>query len=60
MEIVSSSHEYIRKSSNDIEFVVNVPADGEEKVCFEYRIDKRIEITWKNSIMRTPLSGVSY
>ena len=46
-EIVSSSHEYIRKSSNDIEFVVNVPADGEEKVCFEYRIDKRIEITWK-------------
>ena len=33
-EIVSSSHEYIRKSSNDIEFVVNVPADGEEKVCF--------------------------
>ncbi|NLO82050.1 MAG: DUF4139 domain-containing protein [Clostridiales bacterium] len=46
-EMVSSSHDYVKKSSDTIEFVVDVPADSEVKVSFEYRVDKRIEISWK-------------
>jgi hypothetical protein len=44
-EMVYSSHDYIKKSSSEVEFVVEVPADSEAKICFEYKIDKRIEIT---------------
>ena len=46
-EMVSSSHDYIKKSSSEIEFVVEVPANGKAVVCFEYRIDRRLEITLK-------------
>jgi len=45
--MVSSSHDYIKKSSSEIEFVVEVPADEKAVVCFEYRIDRRLEITLK-------------
>ncbi|MCM8901556.1 DUF4139 domain-containing protein [Caldicoprobacter algeriensis] len=43
-EMVSSSHDYVKKSSDKIEFVVSVPADDEIKVSFEYKVDRRIEV----------------
>ncbi|NTW73046.1 MAG: DUF4139 domain-containing protein [Eubacteriaceae bacterium] len=46
-EMVSSTHKYKKKSANLIEFVVNVPADAEIVVKFEYKIDIRKEIIIK-------------
>lgn len=46
-DMVVSSHDYISKVSDRIEFVVNVPADTDEKVSFDYKIDKREEIIVK-------------
>lgn len=46
-DMVESSHDYIKKSSDRIEFVVNVKADSEEKVSFEYKIDRRQEVILK-------------
>lgn len=43
-EMVFSSHDYSKKSSNLIEFVVDLPADSEVKVCFKYKIDRRIDV----------------
>ena len=43
-EMVRSTHEYSKKSSRLIEFIVNVPADNEIKVEFEYKIDRRTEV----------------
>ncbi|HHW47465.1 MAG TPA: DUF4139 domain-containing protein [Clostridiaceae bacterium] len=43
-EMVSSTHDYNKKTSRMIEFIVNVPADSETKVEFEYKIDRRTEI----------------
>ncbi len=46
-QMVSSTHDYNRKTSGLIEFTVNVPADSETKVEFEYKIDRRTEIIVK-------------
>ncbi len=46
-EMVSSTHEYTEKTSAVIEFSVNVPAEDEVKVSFEYKIDRRTEIVVK-------------
>lgn len=46
-EMVSSTHEYTKKASGLIEFSVNVPADSEIKVDFEYKIDRRTEVIVK-------------
>jgi len=46
-DMVALSHDYIRKASDRIEFVINVPADTEEKIFFEYKIDRREEIVLK-------------
>lgn len=46
-EMVKSSHEYTKSSSNQIEYTINVPADSETKVDFEYRIDRRTEVVIK-------------
>lgn len=40
-KMVSSSHEYSKKTSGMIEFSNNVPPDSEIKVEFEYKIDRR-------------------
>lgn len=47
-EMISSSHEYIKKSSHEIEFALEVPANENAVVCFEYRVDRRLEITLKD------------
>ncbi len=44
-EMVSSTHEYEKKTSNLIAFTVNVPADSKLQVCFEYRVDRRLQVT---------------
>lgn len=46
-EMVSTTHEYSEKSSGLIEFCINVPADGEVKAEFEYKIDRRAEVVIK-------------
>jgi len=46
-EMVMSSHEHIKKSSNQIEYNIVVRADSEAKVEFEYRIDRRSEVIIK-------------
>ncbi len=46
-EMVTSSHAYTKKSSNTIEYVINVPADSEVKVEFEYKVDRRTEVVVK-------------
>lgn len=46
-EMVSATHAYSKKSLSLIEFSVNVPADSEVKVEFEYKIDRRTEIVIK-------------
>lgn len=46
-EMVYSSHEYKKKTSDLIEFCLDIPADSEAKVVFEYRIDRRKEIIIK-------------
>ncbi len=46
-EMVISSHEYVKKTSTQIEYTIIVPADSETKVEFEYRIDRRIEMVIK-------------
>jgi hypothetical protein len=43
-EMVYATHEYSKKTSGLIEFSVNVPADSEIKVEFEYKIDRRTEV----------------
>ena len=43
-EMVSSTHEYTKKASGLIEFKINVEADCETKVIFEYKIDRRTEV----------------
>lgn len=48
-EMVSSSHDYNKKTSGLIEFSVNVLADSETKVCFEYKIDRRTEVIVKEN-----------
>lgn len=40
-KMISASHEYVKKSSELIEFIVTVPADSELKVEYEYKIDQR-------------------
>lgn len=46
-EMVSSTHDYTKKASGLIEFKINVEADHEVKVVFEYRIDRRTEVVIK-------------
>ncbi|NLY19024.1 MAG: DUF4139 domain-containing protein [Clostridiaceae bacterium] len=46
-EMLSSTHEFTKKASDLVEFVVNVEADCEIKVIFEYKIDIRTEIIIK-------------
>jgi hypothetical protein len=46
-DMVYSSHDYIKNAASWLEFVVNVPADSEEKISFEYKIDRREEIFLK-------------
>lgn len=43
-EMVSSSHEYTKKTSRQAEFRVLVLPDSEMKVCFEYKVDRRTEV----------------
>jgi hypothetical protein len=45
--MVYATHEYSKKTSGLIEFSVNVPADSEVKVEFEYKIDRRTEVIVK-------------
>jgi hypothetical protein len=47
-EMVSATHEYSKKTSGLIEFYVNVAADSEIKVEFEYKIDRRTEVVVKS------------
>lgn len=46
-EMVSSSHDYDKKSSGLLEYSVSVPVDSETKVRFEYKIDRRTEVVIK-------------
>jgi hypothetical protein len=46
-DMVSSTHDYNKKTSGLIEFSVNVSADIEIKVEFEYKIDRRTEVVVK-------------
>lgn len=46
-EMVESSHDYITKTSSKLEYRILVPADGEETVQFEYRVDRRTEVVVK-------------
>jgi len=46
-EMVKSSHEYKIIDSSTIEYTVVVPADGEVKVEYEYKIDNRVEVVIK-------------
>jgi len=46
-EMVYATHEYSKKTSGLIEFSVNVLADSEIKVEFEYKIDRRTEVIVK-------------
>jgi hypothetical protein len=46
-EMINSSHEYKKKTSDSIEFCLDIPADSEAKVEFECKIDRRKEITIK-------------
>lgn len=46
-EIISASHDYTKQSSDLVEFVMTVPAEGVTIVTFEYRIDRRLEIELK-------------
>lgn len=46
-EMISSTHEYTMKTSGSVEFIVNLLADSETKVCFEYKIDRRSEVVVK-------------
>lgn len=46
-EMVTSSHEYAKLASNQIEYTIIVPADSAMKVEFEYRIDRRTEVVIK-------------
>jgi hypothetical protein len=43
-EMVSSTHEYTKKTSGLVEFKVLVLADSEIKVSFEYKVDRRTEV----------------
>lgn len=43
-EMVAATHEWTKKSAGQIEFIVDVPADSEITVEFEYRIDRRQEV----------------
>lgn len=44
-EMVSTTHKFVKKTSEAIEFTLDMPADSETRVCFEYEIDERSEIT---------------
>lgn len=46
--MVYSTHEHSKKTSGLIEFAVNVPADSEIKIEFEYKIDRRTEVVVKS------------
>ena len=46
-EMVSSTYEYLKKTSELIEFTINAPADSEVTVEFEYKIDRRTEVVVK-------------
>ncbi|KUO71706.1 MAG: hypothetical protein APF77_07835 [Clostridia bacterium BRH_c25] len=46
-EMVSSTHDYVKKISGLLEFSVNVSADSETKVEFEYKVDRRTEVVIK-------------
>lgn len=46
-EMVYSSHEYKIRTSDSIEFCLDIPADSEAKVAFEYKVDRRKEIIIK-------------
>jgi len=45
--MVSSTHDYTKNASNLIEFRINVEADCETKVIFEYKIDRLTEVIIK-------------
>jgi hypothetical protein len=46
-KMVESSQEYNKKSSNQIEYTIIVPADSEVKVQFEYKVDRQTEVAVK-------------
>ena len=46
-EMVSTSHDYITKTSRQVQFVVNALADSETKVAFQYKVDRRTEVIIK-------------
>lgn len=47
-EMVKTTHDYSKKSSNIVEFTVNVPADNEITVELEYKVDHRKEFIVKS------------
>jgi len=46
-EMVSSTHEFNKKSSRKLEYIIDIEADGEEVIEFEYKIDMRTELIIK-------------
>jgi len=47
-EMVKATHDYSKKSASVVEFTVDVPADSEIMVEFEYRVDRRKEFVVKS------------
>jgi hypothetical protein len=43
-EMVSTTLDYNKKESGTLEFIVKTEANSEAKVCFEYKLDRRIDI----------------
>lgn len=46
-EMVSSSHDYIKKSATQLEYRIPVSADSEMQVQFEYKVDRCTEVVIK-------------
>lgn len=43
-DMVSSTHDYTKKTSGLLEFSLIVPENSEAKICFEYKVDRRTEV----------------
>jgi len=47
-EMENTSHEYVKVSATQIEYRVLVPAEDEVSVEFEYKVDRRLEVNFRN------------
>ena len=46
-EMISATHKYSKRTSGMVEFSVDVLAESELKVCFEYKMNRRAEVVVK-------------